>query len=77
MQERELLLTRFDEDIAWERGLRLRELALDRQLPVTIEVRRFGQPLFYSAMKGNTPDNAEWVRRKGNVVARFIGVLSL
>jgi uncharacterized protein (UPF0303 family) len=70
-QERELVLPRFDEDIAWELGVRLRELALDRRLPVTIEVRRFGQPLFYSALKGSTPDNAEWVRRKGNVVARF------
>ena len=70
-QERELLLPRFDEEIAWELGVRLRELAVQRQLPVTIEVRRFGQPLFYSAMKGTAPDNAEWVRRKGNVVARF------
>lgn len=70
-QERELVFPRFDEDIAWELGARLRELALHRQLPVTIEVRRFGQPLFYSAMKGTTPDNAEWVRRKGNVVARL------
>ena len=70
-QERELLLPRFDEEIAWELGARLRELAGHRQLPVTIEVRRFGQPLFYSAMKGTAPDNAEWVRRKGNVVARF------
>lgn len=65
------MLPQFDEDIAWELGVRLRELALDRRLPVTIEVRRFGQPLFYSALKGSTPDNAEWVRRKGNVVARF------
>ena len=32
---------------------------------------RFGQPLFYSALNGSTPDNAEWVRRKGNVVARL------
>jgi uncharacterized protein (UPF0303 family) len=70
-QERELLLPQFDENIAWELGLRLRDLALYRQLPVTIEVRRFGQPLFYSALKGTTPDNAEWVRRKGNVVGRF------
>jgi len=70
-QERELLLPRFDEEVAWELGVRLRELAVHRQLPVTIEVRRFGQPLFYSAMKGTAPDNAEWVRRKGNVVARF------
>jgi len=34
-------------------------------------VRRFGQPLFYTALEGTTPDNVEWVRRKTNVVARF------
>jgi uncharacterized protein (UPF0303 family) len=34
-------------------------------------VRRFGQPLFYAALDGTTPDNAEWVRRKSNLVARF------
>jgi uncharacterized protein (UPF0303 family) len=70
-QERELVLAEFDEDIAWKLGLRLRELASTRLLPVAIEVRRFGQPLFYAALNGSIPDNAEWVRRKGNVVARF------
>jgi uncharacterized protein (UPF0303 family) len=70
-QERELVLPEFDEDIAWKLGSRLRELALSRLLPVVIDVRRFGQPLFYSALNGSIPDNAEWVRRKGNVVARF------
>jgi uncharacterized protein (UPF0303 family) len=38
---------------------------------VVIDVRRFGQPLFYAAMDGTTPDNPEWVRRKSNTVARF------
>jgi uncharacterized protein (UPF0303 family) len=70
-QERELVLAEFDEDIAWKLGLRLHELASARRLPVAIEVRRFGQPLFYAALNGSIPDNAEWVRRKGNVVARF------
>ena len=70
-QERELVLPEFDEDIAWKLGLRLRELTSSRLLPVVIDVRRFGQPLFYSALNGSIPDNAEWVRRKGNVVARF------
>lgn len=70
-QERELILPEFDEEIAWELGLRLRGLASARRLPVAIEIKRFGQPLFYSALHGSTPDNAEWVRRKGNVVARF------
>jgi uncharacterized protein (UPF0303 family) len=36
-----------------------------------VDVRRFGQPLFYCALQGTTPDNVEWVRRKNNVVARF------
>jgi uncharacterized protein (UPF0303 family) len=70
-QERELVFPEFDENIAWKLGSRLRELASARRLPVAIEVRRFGQPLFYCALNGSTPDNAEWVRRKGNVVARF------
>jgi uncharacterized protein (UPF0303 family) len=40
-------------------------------LAVVIDVRRVGQPLFYAALDGTTPDNAEWVRKKSNVVARF------
>lgn len=70
-QERELVFPEFDEEIAWKLGSQLRELASARQLPVAIEIKRFGQPLFYSALNGSTPDNAEWVRRKGNVVGRF------
>jgi uncharacterized protein (UPF0303 family) len=38
---------------------------------VVIDVRRFGQPLFYCALPGTTPDNPDWVRRKSNIVARF------
>ena len=70
-QERELELSRFDAQIAWELGSRLRAMAAERGLAVVIDVRRFGQPLFYAAMDGTTPDNVEWVRRKSNVVARF------
>ena len=71
LQERELVLPRLDADVAWELGSRLRAMAAERRLPVVIDVRRFGQPLFYAAMEGTTPDNVEWVRRKSNVVARF------
>jgi uncharacterized protein (UPF0303 family) len=70
-QERELQLPMFDEAVAWQIGLRLRDLVLARHLAVVIDVRRFGQPLFYCALAGTSPDHAEWVRRKGNVVARF------
>jgi uncharacterized protein (UPF0303 family) len=71
LQERELQLTRLDALTAWELGSRLRSMAADRGLAVVIDVRRFGQPLFYAAMDRTTPDNVEWVRRKSNVVARF------
>ncbi|HEY6845028.1 MAG TPA: heme-degrading domain-containing protein [Terracidiphilus sp.] len=70
-QERELQLPRLDTRIAWDLGMRLRDLAETRNLAVVIDVRRFGQPLFYAALEGTTPNNAEWVRRKSNVVARF------
>jgi uncharacterized protein (UPF0303 family) len=71
LQERELVLPQLNADLAWEIGSRLRAMAHERGLAVVIDVRRFGQPLFYAAMEGTTPDNVEWVRRKNNVVARF------
>jgi uncharacterized protein (UPF0303 family) len=70
-QERELRLPRLDAHVAWELGSSLRAIAESRGLAVVIDVRRFGQPLFYAALDGTTPDHAEWVRRKSNVVARF------
>jgi uncharacterized protein (UPF0303 family) len=72
LQERELQLPNLDSQVAWELGSRLRSLALERGLVVVIDVRRFGQPLFYAALDGTTPDHPEWVRRKSNVVARFL-----
>ena len=67
LQERELVLPQLNADLAWEIGSRLRAMAHERGLAVVIDVRRFGQPLFYAAMEGTTPDNVEWVRRKNNV----------
>jgi len=72
-QESELHFPSFDYDTAWRLGLSLRELALSRKQAIVIDIRRFGQPhqpLFYTAL-GGTPDNARWVQRKINVVARF------
>jgi uncharacterized protein (UPF0303 family) len=71
LQERELRLPRLDARTAWDLGVRLRTMAEERGLAVVIDVRQFGQPLFYTAMEGTVPDNVEWVRRKSNVVARF------
>jgi uncharacterized protein (UPF0303 family) len=70
-QERRLRFERFDATTAWEIGCRLREAALARGAPVVIDVSLHGQQLFHAALPGATPDNAEWVRRKRNTVARF------
>jgi uncharacterized protein (UPF0303 family) len=71
LQESELVLPQLDAETAWQLGSLLRTMCVERSLAVVIDVRRFGQPLFYAAMEGTTPDNVEWVRRKSNVVARF------
>ncbi len=71
LQEQQLEFSCLDAQTAWELGARLRTMAEERGLAVVIDVRRFGQPLFYAALEGTTPDNVEWVRRKSNVVARF------
>ena len=55
-QERELRLPRLDAQIAWELGTRIRTLATDRGLTLVIDVRRFGQQLFFAALDGTTPD---------------------
>lgn len=70
-QESELVFDSFDATTAWQLGSRLRDLAMQRNYNLTIEVRRFGQQLFYCAMPGAVPDQAEWIRRKVNVVTRF------
>ncbi len=71
-QERTLRFPRFDHNTAWELGTHLRALAAERNLAIVIDVRRFGHPLFFTALPGTTPDNFDWVRRKTNTVARFL-----
>jgi uncharacterized protein (UPF0303 family) len=70
-QEQALVFPQFDAGRAWALGSHLHELALARSLAVAIDVRTFGQPLFFSALDGTTPDNVDWVRRKSRVVEHF------
>lgn len=70
-QESALIFDSFDENRAWRLGTALRQLAVERGASLTIDIRRFGQVLFCSALPGAPPDQAEWIRRKSNVVQRF------
>jgi len=71
LQEERLQFERFDSGSAWSLGVRLKQAAETRQAAVAIDIQLHGQPLFFYAMPGTTPDNVEWVRRKRNVVMRF------
>ncbi len=71
-QERALQFVRFDHERAWRLGVLVREIAVARGHIVVVDVRRFGQQLFFTAIDGTTPDNIDWVRRKANTVARFL-----
>lgn len=70
-QEAELVLPSFTHDQAWRLGSLLVELAVERDLPVTIDVRKGSQQVFHAARPGTTPDNDSWVQRKVAVVYRF------
>jgi uncharacterized protein (UPF0303 family) len=67
-QERRLRLARFDLDLAWQLGMRLRGIAVARATPLVIELRIANTTVFHSAMSGTTPANADWARRKRNTV---------
>ncbi|MBD8058816.1 heme-degrading domain-containing protein [Cellulomonas sp. JH27-2] len=70
-QERELEFATFDNDDAWRLGCLLVELAITRDLPVTVDVRRGTQQLFHAARPGTVADNDSWIERKVRVVERF------
>ncbi|MER7002659.1 heme-degrading domain-containing protein [Dactylosporangium sp. NPDC000555] len=70
-QEERLRFDRFDNDDAWALGSLLVEVARERALPITIDVRRGGQQLFHAALPGTTPDNDRWIERKIRVVERM------
>ena len=70
-QEQRLHFTRFDNDDAWRLGCLLVEIARERSLAVTVDVRRGEQQLFHCALPGTSADNDAWIERKIRVVRRF------
>jgi uncharacterized protein (UPF0303 family) len=67
-QEDRLVFTTFDNDDAWRLGCSLVELARERALPVTIDIRANGHQLFHAALPGTAPANDLWIERKVRVV---------
>ena len=70
-QENALQFTTFSSDTALALGLKVIELARQKQKSITVQVSVNGKLLFQHAMQGATADQADWIRRKSNVVLRF------
>lgn len=67
-QERTIQFEEFSNRTALDIGLRLVESARSAGQAIMVDIRRDDLPLFQHAMDGTGADNADWVRRKNNVV---------
>ena len=70
-QEETLRFDAFSDEDAWTLGSLMRERAVEKALPLVIDIRVAGRVLFYTALPGTAPDNPDWVRRKITVVMRY------
>ena len=71
-QEKVLEFDRFDLERAWSLGSRLRKLATDRSHVLAIDVHINGMQAFFTSLPGGKPDFEHWIRRKRNLVQRFL-----
>jgi uncharacterized protein (UPF0303 family) len=70
-QEQQLRFNRFNPETAWELGSWLRTQLMDRHVGGTIEIELANHLLFACATPTANPGQADWIRRKRNVVHRF------
>lgn len=71
LQEEALVFARFRESDALAIGLSLVRGMESAGKPVLIDISLWDRQVFVHSLKGASADNAEWVRRKNNVVKRF------
>ena len=69
-EEQLLQFDRFDQDTASALGAALVARARSASRPVTVEIKQGDTVLFAQAMPGASPDHADWIRRKNNLVKR-------
>ncbi len=70
-QEQILRFTSFNPETAWELGCVLRTMLMDCRAGGTIEIELADHLLFACATPTSNPGQADWIRRKRNVVHRF------
>lgn len=69
-EEKELTFKRFSNEDAYNLGQIIYNLAKERNLPVTIEIRKNAQIIYHVALEGTAYDNDIWLERKNRLVAR-------
>lgn len=69
-EEQLLQFERFDADTAAALGAALVARARSASRPVTVEIKLGDAVVFAQAMPGASPDHADWIRRKNNLVGR-------
>lgn len=68
VQEEALVFTEFDESIAFAIGKHVREAAIEMGAGVSVLVKLWDRPVFYSATPGTSFHNYKWCHRKANTV---------
>jgi uncharacterized protein (UPF0303 family) len=71
-QERLLQFDRFDLAAAWSLGQHVHGLAAARGHVLSIDIEINGMRAFFAALPGAKPDFEHWIRRKRNMVLRFL-----
>lgn len=69
-QENNLTFGHFSNDDAYALGTIIYEMALERNLPVSIEIRKNTQIIYHVSLEGTAQDNDKWLERKYNLVTR-------
>jgi len=67
-QEQVLRFRAFDKNAAWDLGQRLKIASEQAGVFTTIEIRLGRETVFFYSMTGTAAQNADWARRKRNVV---------
>jgi uncharacterized protein (UPF0303 family) len=70
-QERRLALPSADPASLYALGRRMADTALERGLPILIQVRLGNRVVFTAALPGSTANNEAWAARKARVAALF------
>ena len=70
-QEARLVLPRADRASLYALGRRMADTALERALPILIQIRFGARLVFVASLPGSTASNDGWAERKSRVAARF------